>query len=475
MSSRLYLASAALCLLCLPASTAQVMSLQQVVDRAVDQSLGVENAEQELDQERVNLRQSKLAQYPTLSAEGIGGYQFGLNVDPTTNSLKRQSIGFMRYSLDAGVTLYGGGRIRNTISRNEANLASAEATVAASRQDIALRAAQLYLEALLAEEALGNAESREAQFSAQLRTMEARISAGLVAPVERFELEAAVARQQQGVVAARNARSLALLRLSQLMRMPADQPVVLANAETLDLDAVQLAEVSAPELLAEARTRQPRLRAAEFAEQAAEFSTELARAGLRPSLSAFGQANTRYSSSARSFLDDGTFVQNDQKIVFNGQEATIGFLQPNVTQSRTPIGQQFNDFFGQSVGLSLRVPIFNQGLNNAAVSRAQSLQEQARIQRSQAELDFRIEVDQALLNAQNARSEVVAARRTLAAAQAAYDAATRRLELGSGSDFDLSDQQLLLEQAQIALLRARYQYVFNAKVIDFYLGRPLAL
>ncbi len=454
---------------------AQVMTLQQVVDRAVEQSLSVDNAEQELAAGAAELRQSRLARYPSLAAQGNGGYQFGLNVDPTTNSLKQQSIGFMSYSLDAFATLYQGGRLNNTIARNRASLAAAEATVAARKQDIALQAAQLYLEALLAEEGRRNAETLVAQTTSQLARVDARIAAGRLAPVERFELAATLARQEQSVVTSGNAQALAVLRLAQLLRLPSEQPLQLASAEAFDLDAVTLEEVASAELVEAARARQPALRAAQFNEQAAAYGTELARAGFRPTVSIFGQANTRYSSAARSFIDDGTEVANEQRIVFNGQEQTITFLQRGFSQRRTPFGQQLNDFFGQSVGLQVRIPIFSQGQNTAALARAESFREQASIQRAQAELDFRIEVEQALLNARAARAEVAAARRALAAAQASLEAAERRLELGAGAELDLSDQQLLLEQAQIALLRARYQYVFNAKVVDFYLGRPLAL
>ena len=457
------------------ASSAQVMTLAEVVERATEQSLVVDDAEQQLVAGQADLRQSQLARYPSLAAQGTGGAQFGLNVDPTTNSLQQQTIGFMSLSLDANATLYAGGRLVNTIRRNEANLAVAEATVAARKQDVALQAAQLYLEALLAGESLGDARARRAQAAAQLNAIETRIRAGQTAPVQRFEAEANVARQDQAVLAAENAQALALLRLAQLLRLPADEPLRLASAETLDLDAVTLPEVESVALFNEARARQPALRAAQLTEEAAAYGTELARAGYRPTVALFAQANTRYSSEARSFVDDGTFVEDERPIVLNGQQTTISFLQPNFTRPRTPFVDQVSDFFGQSVGLSLRVPIFSQGQNDATLARAEAVRQQATIQRAQAELDFRIEVEQALLNARNARAEVVAGRRAVAAAQAAFDGATRRLEFGADTDVNLIDQQLLLEQAQITLLRARYQYVFNAKVVDFYLGRPLTL
>ena len=457
------------------AAEAQVMSLREVVDRAVEQSLTVDAARQQVTGARVNQRESELSRYPTLALQNSGGYQFGLNVDPTTNLLERQTIGFLNFSLDASATLYAGGRINNTIAQNRASVAAAEADLAASEQDVALQAAQLYLEALLAREAQDNAATLRDQAAAQLRVLNARIEAGALAPVQRFELESTVARQEQRVIAAENAARLARLRLAQLLRLPPDDELRLATAETLDFDAVLLPEVTAAELYAAALERQPSVRAARLGEEAAALGVDVARAGYYPTLSVFGQANTRYSSQAVDPVFDGTETVEEQRVVLNGQEVTFGIPRQNVTLVERPLTDQLSDFFGQAVGLSLRVPIFQQGRNDAAVGRARNLAEQARTRREQAELELRTQTEQALLNAVNARAEVAAARRALNAAQASYDAAVRRAEFGAGNDFDLTDQQLLLEQAQNALLQARYQYVFNAKVVDFYLGRPLEL
>ena len=450
------------------------MSLAEVVERAVAQSLIVDAARQRVTGARIDVRESELSRYPSLALQNSGGYQFGLNVDPTTNLLERQTIGFLNFSLDANATLYAGGRIKNSIARNRASVAAAEAELEASEQDVSLEAARLYLETLLAKEAQGNAELLRDQAQARLRALNARIEAGALAPVQRFEPESTVARQEQRVIAAENAARLSRLRLAQLLRLAPDEELRLAMTETLDFDAVLLPEVTAAELYAAALKRQPSVRAARLSEDAAVLGVEVARAGYFPTLSAFGQANTRYSSQAIERVE-GDPELRDQTVIFNGQEVTLGFLSPTVALVEPGLTDQLSDFFGQAVGLSLRIPVFTQGRNDAAVGRARNFAEQARTQREQAELELRSETEQALLNAVNARAEVAAARRALDAAQASYDAAVRRVEFGAGNDFDLTDQQLLLEQAQNALLQARYQYVFNAKVVDFYLGRPLSL
>lgn len=450
------------------------LSLSAVVDRAIAESLVVDNAEQQVALDRVNLRQDEWSRYPTVSVQNTGGFQFGLNVDPTTNLLEQQTIGFLNLSLDANATLFAGGRINKSIARSRANVATSESRLAAAKQDVALQAAQLYLEALLAREAQANAELQRDQSAGQLRSLATRIQVGQSAPVDSFEFAATLARQEQAIVAAASANRLARLRLAQLLRLPPDEELRLVATEALDLDAVLLPEVTAEELFAAARNRQPGLRAALLSEEAATLGVDVARAGYYPTLAAFGQANTRYSSQAVRRVEGAPTV-SEQEVFFNGEPITLGFPSPGFTVEETPFFDQIGDFFGQAVGLRLRIPIFSQGLNDAAVARARVLVEQARVQREQAELDLRVETEQALLNARNARAEVSAARRALSAAQASYDSAVRRAEFGAGDRFSLSDQSLLLERARNALLQARYQYVFNAKVVDFYLGRPLTL
>lgn len=451
------------------------MGLRDVVDQAVAQSLAVNNAELNLLSSRVDLRQNELARYPSLSAQGNAGYQFGLNIDPTTNTLRQQALGFMSYSLDAGLNLYRGGLIRRSIAQNRASIAASEASVQAAKQDVALQAAQYYLEALLAGEERAAAESRVAQANAQLRRVEGLIAGGQLAPVERFEVDAQVARQEQTVLAASNAQAFARLRLSQLLRLPAGTEINLAESEAFDLDAVVLEEITVAELYASARERQPNIKAAKLSADASELGVAVARSRFLPTVSAFGQLNTRYSTQAPKFTPNGTFDYVSQPVRINGVDALLGFPQAGGDAGRKPAGDQFRDFFGQSVGLSVRVPIFSNGQNQSALERAQLTVKQAELRVTQAELDLEIQVGQALQAAQNARAEVAASRRALAAAQASYDAADRRSALGAASSYDLTNAQILLEQAQVALLRARYQYVFNAKVVDFYLGRSLTL
>lgn len=456
------------------AVVAQTLTLQQAVNAAIDNSLAVEQGSLQMKSDEISLYQAKMAQYPRLSAGSNVGYQFGLGVDPTTNNLVQQRISFNSYNLNAGATLYQGGIIKNTIAQRKQQLAASMATVEATKQDISLQTAQLYLQAILAKEQLGAAENQLANGRQALDRLTRLIKAGGAAPADRFDLEANVARQEQSVIQAENAITLALLQLRQLLRVPASQEIDVISPESIDFDAIQLPVTTPEALYQSAVTRQPSIRAAQLAEEAATTGIDVAKGNYYPTISAFGQMDTRYSSSARS-VDGVTPVVVTQPVTIDGQPAQLGSVQTVPTFVSTPFGDQLQDFFGQSIGLSLQVPIFNNGFAKSGVERAKLALEQSQLATLQEKQSIEIEVQQALQNAVAAKSDADASQRAFQAAEAAYSAAQKRNELGAGSTFELTNAQLLLEQAQITLIRARYQYLFNVKVVDFYLGRPLQL
>ncbi|MFK8056995.1 MAG: TolC family protein [Saprospiraceae bacterium] len=457
------------------AVVAQTLTLQQAVTAAIGNSLAVEQGELEMKGDEINLYQAKMAQYPSLSAGTNLGYQFGLGVDPTTNNLVQQSISFNSYNVNAGVTLYQGGRIKNTIAQNKQQLASSMANIEATKQDISLQVAQSYLEAILAKEQVGAAKSQLASGQQQLDRLTRLIAAGSAAPADRFELEANVARQEQTLTQGENAVALTLLKLRQILRLPAGQEIDVISPESIDFAAIQLPVTTAEALYQSAITKQASVRAAQLAEEAAVTGIDVAKSNYYPTLSAFGQMDTRYSSSVQD-IDKFDLISVEQPVTINGQNVLLGTAQAtNFTFVNRPFGTQLQDFFGQNVGLSLQVPILNNGRAKSAVERAKLALLQSQLATQQEKQTIELNVQQALQNATAAKSDVDASERAFQAAEAAYDAAQKRNELGAGSTFDLTNAQILLEQAQITLIRARYQYLFNVKVVDFYLGRPLQL
>src|SRR5690606_34235800 len=130
-----------------------------------------------------------------------------------------------------------------------------------------------------------------------------------------------------------------LLNLKQLMEWDPNLEITLVRPS---IDAIRLSatRMDASSIYDIAAPNYPEIKEAEFQTLAAERSIALAKAGLYPSLSINAGIGTNYSSQAVDF--------------------TTGQL--------LPFGEQLSRNRGQSVGLSLGIPIFNQSRTRIAIS-----------------------------------------------------------------------------------------------------------
>jgi outer membrane protein len=88
---------------------------------------------------------------------------------------------------------------------------------------------------------------------------------------------------------------------------------------------------------------------------------------------------------------------------------------------------------------------------------------------------LKTDVQTAVTNAKASKRNLEAARLSMEAAQAAFDNAQNRFELGAINSLEYTTARNNLDQAQVTLTQAKYQYLFDLKVVDFYLGRELTL
>ena len=61
------------------------------------------------------------------------------------------------------------------------------------------------------------------------------------------------------------------------------------------------------------------------------------------------------------------------------------------------------------------------------------------------------------------------------ARQLSFDNAQERYDIGALNSLDLEQNRNQLVNAQSTLVRAKYDFIFKTKVLDFYIGKPLNL
>ncbi|MDA9602444.1 TolC family protein [Flavobacteriaceae bacterium] len=206
----------------------------------------------------------------------------------------------------------------------------------------------------------------------------------------------------------------------------------------------------------------------------AKKDIDLAKGALLPSLSAFYNYNTRISYSDR-FIETGNLIETPIGVVKeNGSIVVTQFPEREISDAQS-FRNQFSQNDGQSYGLSLNIPIFN-GLsvkNNIKrrklnLKRTENLFEQTK-------LDLENTINQAYNNAEGAYKFYEASKKTLKARREAYVMAEQRFELGVMNSYDFIQAKQRYEISASDNVRAKYDYIFKLKVLEFYFGLQITI
>jgi outer membrane protein len=468
----------------LSAQSGDAWTLERAVEHALTNNIQIKQLNNIAEIARLNQQQAKNGRLPTASGSTNLGVQLGRTIDPTTNTFNQQTIGFQGYQLQAGVTLYNGGLIKNNLRQADLNLAAAELDRKITGNNIGLQVANGYLSIVLLKEQLTNTRAQLQLTNDQLSNTDALIKAGALPSAQRFDLVAQQAANQRTIVDLENQVELAELTLKLLLELDLSADFEVITPELNPSETELFATYDVNEVYTSARGIQPTVAAAEIRRDAAEMGIEVAKAGLRPTVSLFGSISTNFSTAAKDFanpdiIEAPTFgFGTPLPVQINGVEVALSQLEATGGQvefSTLGYFNQLNRNFGQSAGMSLNVPIYSQGRNKINVQRAKIQRANAVLDIEQADNQLHNDIQLALTNLRGAQETYRAAQASEQASKMAYDNAQRSFKAGAANSLQLVTASNRFEQAQTELTRSKFQLIFNRQVIRFYLGQGFSL
>jgi outer membrane protein len=475
MLKRITLLLMTLCSFSLLSTAQNNWTLERCIEYAQQNNLSTKQAQYNIQSAELNQQLSQYSRLPSVNGRVSGGYQFGRTIDPTTNTFNNERIGFNTFAVDASVTLYGGGRINNSVEQNKLNTRAARLEAESILNNTSLNIAAAYLNILLNEEQLANARKSLELSQEQLEQTDKLIRAGALPPNDRLDFLAQIARNEQLIIEAQNGLAIGYLNLKQLMEVdPGEKinivrPVSIDDFSTSDPSAFKLEEVYTAAL-----QTQPQIRAADLRLEGSQLSEDIARAGYLPTLTLFGSLNSNYSSVAQNIIFGPRLI--DQTIIIDGSPLDVQFENNvPVDAERINYSDQLSENFGQTVGLQLSVPIYSNHRNKIETERAQIGVLTQQVTNQQQRQQLKTDVQRAIADARASKESLNAAQRTVEAAQMAFDNAQKRFNLGAINSLEYTTARNNLDRAQVDLISAKYQYVFNVKTVDFYMGRKITL
>ncbi|MEX0965728.1 MAG: TolC family protein [Bacteroidia bacterium] len=455
-----------------PAVAQERLSLQEAIDFALENNITLQQGALNLERNEWDVKRGYANYWPTLNANGRHNYNFGRTIDPLTNLYVTERIQTNFFSLNSDLILFNGLSNLHNLRQSKNAYISGEYTLQDLEQTIMLDVVSMYLQVLMSHEQENRLTKQLESTQYLLDQAMVRIRAGSENPVRELELKATLSTNESLLVEAQANREQGLLSLKRYINMDLSREIELVRTEIPDsLDPFEEADIA--EVWENAVARQPEVQAASFQEIAAFHSFKAAQAGLYPRLFLNLSLNSGYSSNARDI--DILGVRTDTIGQVLGSSEYVVTEAPDVALVTSGFGNQLADNFGQSVGFSLSVPIFNNLQVRYNMQMAQINRRQAELEYDQIVVDAKNKIYQAYNDMRLSFRKYVAARNQYLAQEALMRQSQVRFDEGLLSSFDWNIMQNDLVTSQADFLQAKYEYLFRTKIFDFYLGKPITL
>lgn len=457
-------------------------SLKQCIDYALAHSLTVQRSNYNVETSEVDLRQAKFSRLPSING-GVGyGYSWGRGLDPVTNSFASQQIRSSSIQGNASMPLYNGFRIHNSIRQSQTALAASEYDLAKAKNDLILNVANLFITVVFNKELVDNAKFQLASSQQQLERTKKQVAAGALPKSEELNLDAQVASNEVTVVQQENALALSLLQLKQALLIPGSQGF---DVEVPQLDPEDLViDQTRDEIFNIARESLPEIKSAELRIQSSTYGIKATRGNLYPRLSLNAGINTTYSSAQEAvFYPDGGYRfptmpdgSDRPPFAFVNKDLNAGVYSIEATgtyRNTYLFKDQIKDNIYRTLGFQLSIPILNGYSARADLQRSIIQNQQAKIDAQQTAQTLRQNVETSYNEAVSASKTYNASLRQVQAREEAFRMMEQRYNAGAATSFEFQVSQNDLYQAKTDLTRAKYDFIFKTKVLDFYQGRPL--
>ncbi len=410
--------------------TLKVWTLQECLHYALENNIQLRQSRNDYLSGVEDTKEAKAALLPSLSASTTQGY----TNYPSSNAVDKNSY-TGTYGLNAGMTLYGGGKLRTTVKQQNVQNRIDALSVAEAENDIRIALVQAYMQALYAAEAVEVAAGTAEVSQAQRDRAEQMWQAGSISKVDFAQLESQYASDAYQVVVARTSLDNYKLQLKQLLELDITEEMNLAAPAIQESEVLSTLPAKA-EIYATAMDAMPEIKRGELAVESAELGIKQARAGFFPTVSLSAGIGTGHMSG-------GSFESSSQ--VWNR--------------------------FNENVGLTLSVPIFSNRKNRTAVNKARLTVANSELSWQDLQKTLLREVESAYLDAMSAQSQYLAATEKQRYAQQSFDLTGEQFNVGMKNTVELITAQNELSSARQEVLQAKYIALMNIELLNIYQGR----
>ena len=448
-------------------------TLLECVNIALEKNIRIQQSEFDLEGADIDRGDAIGNFLPRINAQSQHIWNNGLSQNITNGLIENLTTQFSSFGGNLGVTLFSGKQNINQLARANLNIISRQYQLEDMKDDISLFVANSYLQVMFNKE-FEQVQRYQLEIAKQeLERTELRISAGVQTQAEIYEIEANLASQEQALVQSENATRLSLISLAQSLLITDYENFDIADVN-FNVPLSQILLEKPKKIFEKSLTLRNDIKVAATNIEIAKTDIDLAKGALLPTLSAFYNYNTRISYSDR-FIETGNFIETPIGVVKeNGSLVVTQFPERAITDPLS-FGDQFRQNDGHSYGLALNIPIFNGLSIKNNIKRRKLNLKRSETQFEQTKLDLENTINQAYNNAEGAFKFYEASEKTLKARKEAYFIAEKQFEAGVLNSYDFIQIKQRYDIAASDNVRAKYDYIFKLKVLEFYFGVEIAI
>jgi outer membrane protein len=463
------------CLLGISSFAQKKWGLLDCVQYAMDNNISIKQQDIQSKIAAINYKQSKLSEIPTANISNSEGYRFGKSQDPSTGILENQNYFQIGLNLQSSAVIFNWFSKRNAILANQWSLEAARAATDKLRNDVSLNVANAYLQVLLAIQQQDIAAVQVEQDSTQLELVNKQVVAGALPELNAVEIEAQLATDSATLISATGNVSQSKFILKAYMGMDADVSFDIEEPPVDQIPIMPIADLQPADVYASAIANQPQQKYNEYSLRAAQKSALAAKGALYPTIAVFGSLGTNYGFYRSPTYEQILTGYVPSGLVINNGSGYTDVLAPvymnggkNGYITSPSLSTQFNNNFGQSIGISLSIPIFNgwQTKANYEISKLNIQNKEYQIKADNQAL--RQNIYQAYNAAVVALNTFNSSRKSVEAAQESYDFALKRYNIGMLTTLELITDQNNLFRAKLQYISNQFDYIFKMKVLEFY-------
>ena len=406
--------------------------LEKCIAYALENNISIKQSEFDLQTTEVDKLQAKGAFLPSLNGNVTYSLNEGKNINPVTNQYENTFFQSASGGVSVEMTLFAGLQNWRRLKQAELNKIALQYNLNKMKDDVSLMIINAYLDILSNKEQVKRLKLQLETSKENLQRTRDLIQVGSLPQGDIYEAESQVLTQEQQIIATENALFISKMGLAHLLLLKDYQDFDIADT-SLEIPDTDILSKTPAQIFEKAKEVIQDIKIAELNVDLAENNLKISRSAYSPRISAQWGYNSRWTKNQ---LQD--------------------------------FWSQLDANKGMYAGVSLSVPIFNGFSTTSNVKRQKINLLKSKWNKEQVMQTTEKNIYQAYTDASNAKKLFEATEKTLQAKQQSYTYARERHSVGLMNTFDFNQAKYQYENSENENIRAKYQYIFKLKVLQYY-------